>query len=92
MILLLEREPNGLTTHFAGVLLMLEFTDADFSKEVLQSDKPVLVDFSAVWCGPCKQLGPIIEELAKEYEGRVKVGKVDIDESQDLPRTSTSRR
>ena len=62
----------------------VELTDANFDAEVLQSDKPVVVDFSATWCGPCRQLSPIIEELAKEYAGKVKVGKVDIDKSQDL--------
>ena len=62
----------------------VEFTDANFDAEVLQSDTPVLVDFSATWCGPCRQLSPIIDELAKEYAGKVKVGKVDIDVSQDL--------
>jgi thioredoxin 1 len=59
-----------------------EFTDANFESEVLSSDQPVLVDFSATWCGPCKMLNPIINELAQEYEGRVKVGKVDTDQSQ----------
>jgi thioredoxin 1 len=62
----------------------LEFTDANFQTEVLQSDKPVVVDFSATWCGPCRQLAPIIEDLASEYSGKVKVGKVDIDASQDV--------
>jgi thioredoxin 1 len=62
----------------------LEFTDANFQQEVLQSDKPVVVDFSATWCGPCRQLTPIIDELAREYNGKVKVGKVDIDQSQDV--------
>ena len=62
----------------------VEFTDANFQAEVLQSDKPVVVDFSAAWCGPCRQLAPIIEDLAKEYAGRVKVGKLDIDQSQDI--------
>jgi thioredoxin 1 len=62
----------------------VEITDANFDAEVLQSDKPVVVDFSATWCGPCRQLSPIIDELAKEYAGKVKVGKVDIDKSQDL--------
>lgn len=60
-----------------------EFTDANFEAEVLESDMPVLVDFSAEWCGPCKQLSPIIDGLAEEYNGRVKVGKVDIDQSQE---------
>ena len=61
-----------------------EFTDINFQAEVLQSDTPVVVDFSAIWCGPCKQLSPIIEDLAKEYAGRVKVGKVDIDNSMEI--------
>ena len=61
-----------------------EFTDANFQSEVLESDTPVVVDFGASWCSPCKQLEPIIEDLAKEYEGRVKVGKVDIDACQEV--------
>lgn len=60
------------------------FTDANFQSEVLEADQPVLVDFSATWCGPCKQLNPIIEELAGEYSGRVKIGKVDIDDNQEV--------
>lgn len=55
----------------------LEFTDANFESEVLQSGQPVLVDFWADWCMPCKALGPTIDELATEYSGRVKVGKMD---------------
>ena len=62
----------------------LELTDANFQDEVLHSDKPVLVDFSATWCGPCRQLSPLIDDLAKEYAGRIKVGKVDIDQSQEV--------
>ncbi len=61
----------------------LEFTDQNFSTEVLQSDKPVLVDFWAVWCGPCKMIAPIVEELAVEYEGKAKVGKLDVDNNQE---------
>lgn len=64
---------------------MLELTDATFEAEVLQSDKPVVVDFGAKWCGPCKRLAPIVEELAKEYEGKVKIAKFDIDESPKTP-------
>lgn len=58
----------------------LTLTTSNFEKEVLESDIPVLVDFWAGWCGPCKMLAPTIAEIAKEYEGKVKVGKVNIDE------------
>lgn len=57
----------------------VEITDANFSKEVLESGVPVLIDFWAVWCGPCRTIAPVVEELAKEYEGKLKVGKVDVD-------------
>lgn len=57
----------------------IEFTDANFEEEVLKSDVPVLVDFWAVWCGPCKMIAPFVEEIAGEYEGKAKVGKVDVD-------------
>jgi len=58
------------------------FTDANFDQEVLQSRIPVVVDFWAVWCTPCRIVSPIIEELAKDYEGKVKVGKLNVDENQ----------
>ncbi len=60
----------------------ITITDDNFAIEVLQSDKPVIIDFWAVWCGPCKMIAPIIEELAVEYDGRVKVGKLDVDNNQ----------
>ncbi len=59
----------------------LHFTDANFQSEVLESDQPVLVDFWAAWCGPCRAVGPTIEELAKQFDGTVKVGKLNIDEN-----------
>jgi len=58
-----------------------EFTDANFEQEVLQSSEPVLVDFWAPWCGPCRMIAPVVEELAGEYGGAVKVGKLNIDDS-----------
>ena len=64
---------------------MLEITDANFDAEVTNSATPVVVDFGATWCGPCKRLAPIVEELAKEYEGRVKIAKLDIDGSPKTP-------
>ena len=65
----------------------IEFTDANFDQEVLKSDVPVLVDFWAVWCGPCKMIAPFVEELAGEYQGRVKVGKVDVDNNPNISMT-----
>ncbi len=63
--------------------MALEFTDANFQEEVLSSSGPVLVDFWAEWCGPCKAIGPAIEELATEYADKAKIGKVDIDSNRD---------
>lgn len=63
--------------------MALEFNDSNFESEVLQASVPVLVDFSATWCGPCRTLAPVIDELAGDYEGKAKVGKVDIDQAQE---------
>lgn len=63
-----------------GIIMALHFTDENFQREVLESDIPVLVDFYADWCGPCKMIAPIIEELAEEYEGKIKIGKLNVDE------------
>jgi thioredoxin 1 len=62
----------------------LTITEENFENEVLKSESPVLVDFWAEWCAPCIALGPVIEELASDYEGKVKVGKLNIDEAQDI--------
>lgn len=64
--------------------MALEITDQSFQEMVLNSDKPVLVDFWAVWCGPCRTLGPIIEEVANDFEGKAIVGKVDVDNNQQV--------
>jgi len=62
----------------------LQFTDANFDEEVMKSDKPVLVDFWAEWCGPCKALTPVIDELARDYSGKAKIGKVNTDENRQI--------
>ncbi|MGI6557125.1 MAG: thioredoxin [Pseudoramibacter sp.] len=61
-----------------------QFTESNFEQEVLQSDVPVVVDFYADWCGPCKMMSPVIEKLADTYEGRIKIGKLNTDEAQSL--------
>lgn len=61
-----------------------KFTRANFEAEVLQSDKPVLVDFYADWCGPCKMMAPLVDQLAEEYDGKVVVGKLNIDDEEDI--------
>ena len=62
----------------------VEITDANFQQEVLNSDIPVVIDFWAVWCGPCKMIAPFMEEIAKEYDGKVKVGKLDVDNNPNV--------
>ena len=64
---------------------IVEVTDANFDQDVLKSETPVLVDFWATWCGPCRALAPVVEELAKEYQGKLKVGKMDVDSNSSTP-------
>ena len=61
-----------------------QFSDTNFDGEVVKSDKPVLVDFWAPWCGPCRMLGPLVDELSQEYNGKVKVGKLNTDENSEV--------
>lgn len=62
----------------------IEITEANFEEQVLKSDKPVLIDFWAAWCGPCRAIAPVIEELASEYEGKAVIGKIDVDSNREL--------
>ncbi|MBU8896651.1 thioredoxin [Corallococcus sp. H22C18031201] len=64
---------------------VIELGDAEFAREVLESKEPVLVDFTATWCPPCRVLGPVIESVAKDYEGRLKVAKLNVDDHQATP-------
>ncbi|MDC3308963.1 thioredoxin [Crocinitomicaceae bacterium] len=64
--------------------MALEITDSNFDELVLKSDKPVVVDFWAEWCGPCKMIGPLIDEMSKDYEGKALIGKVNVDQNANI--------
>lgn len=64
---------------------LMEITDATFEDDVIKSDVPVLLDFWAEWCGPCKMIGPVVEELAKDYDGKVRMAKMNVDENRETP-------
>lgn len=64
---------------------ILEVSDDSFDSEIVNSDIPAIVDFWAEWCGPCKKVGPVVEELAKEYEGKIKIAKMDVDNNRQTP-------
>ena len=76
-------EQNNRTTALIGAInlqnMAIELTDSNFEELALKSDKPVMVDFWAEWCGPCRMVGPVVEELSKDYDGKVVVGKVNVD-------------
>ncbi|MGA1843546.1 MAG: thioredoxin [bacterium] len=69
----------------------VKITDEDFDQEVIRSTIPVLVDFWAAWCGPCKMIAPVLEELAKEYSGRIKIVKMNVDENMETPNNFSVR-
>ena len=65
--------------------LIKHTTDATFNTDVIEADKPVLVDYWAEWCGPCKMIAPILDEVSKDYDGRLKIAKMNVDENRDVP-------
>ena len=84
---MIRKDCGQYLTKFANIksnTMALEITDATFEDVVLKSDKPVVVDFWAAWCGPCRMVGPIIDEVSNEYEGKAVVGKVDVDANQQF--------
>ena len=81
MLILAKNRNINLLTH---IIMAVEITDANFEEVVLNSKIPVLVDFWAEWCGPCRMVGPVVDELYKEYEGRAIVGKVNVDENPSI--------
>ena len=64
---------------------LLQITDENFDEEIINSELPAMVDFWAEWCGPCRMVGPMVEDLAKEYEGKIKVAKMDVDKNRETP-------
>jgi len=80
----IENKSVILVDNFKDIKMALAITDATFDEVVLKSDKPVVVDFWAAWCGPCRMVGPVIDEIHGEYEGKAVVGKVDVDANQEF--------
>jgi thioredoxin 1 len=75
---------SNFASHLNKIIMALELTDANFKEKVIDSDKLTVIDFWAEWCGPCRAIGPVIEELSKEYDGKVNVGKVNVDHNPQL--------
>jgi thioredoxin 1 len=77
--------PRASEDHTMSSELIKHVSDASFDSDVIQSDKPVLVDFWAEWCGPCKGIAPILDEASKDYDGRLQIAKLNVDENRDVP-------